>query len=123
MEKQLTLYCINKCWAEHLDYLAYVREGIHLVVLAKESPLDEYHKLAIQGFQEMLARIDCEIVDIFNRVNVQKDGIDLETEGLSGPSSTWTYLMKDSPDQFTNISFLVQAAKRMLGGPWRDVNP
>ncbi len=123
VEKQLTLYCINKCWAEHLDYLAYVREGIHLVVLAKESPLDEYHKLAIQGFQEMLARIDCEIVDIFNRVNVQKDGIDLETEGLSGPSSTWTYLMKDSPDQFTNISFLVQAAKRMLGGPWRDVNP
>lgn len=117
VEKQITLYHINKCWADYLDYIAYVRESIHLVVIGKKNPLDEFHKLAIDAFDEMLERIDAEIVRTFNAVEMKEDGIDMDKEGLKGPSSTWTYLINDSPDQFNNLPFLIKAFTNAISGP------
>src|SRR5258708_30672741 len=40
---------LDRKWADHLRYLADVREGIHLRALGRGlSPLDEFHKEAIQ---------------------------------------------------------------------------
>ena len=30
---------------------------------------------------------------------ITKDGIDMEKEGLKAPTSTWTYLVNDRPEQ------------------------
>ncbi len=116
-EKQLTLYHINRCWADYLDYISYVREGIHLVVIGRQNPLDEFHRLAASAFQEMLERIDKEIVKSFMTVEIGKDGIDMQKEGLSGPSSTWTYLINENPDQFSRLPFLIKAAETAIQGP------
>ena len=117
VEKQLTLYYINKCWADYLDYISYVREGIHLVVLGRKNPLDEFHKTTIEAFDAMLKTIDSEVVRKFNSVEIKADGIDLDKEGVKGPASTWTYLINDSPDQFTNLSFFLRAAGTALSRP------
>ncbi|MDI6704824.1 MAG: hypothetical protein QME73_00990 [Bacillota bacterium] len=117
VEKQITLYYINKCWAEYLDYMAYVRESIHLVVIGKKSPLDEFHRIAIEAFDNMLERIDAEIVGKFNTVEIKEEGIDTDKEGLRVPSSTWTYLINDSPDQFSSLPLLVKAATDAISGP------
>jgi hypothetical protein len=45
----------------------------------------------------MLERIDEEIVATFKRVEIGEQGIDLEREHLTGPSSTWTYMINDTP--------------------------
>lgn len=116
-EKQLTLYHINRCWADYLDYISYVREGIHLVVIGRQNPLDEFHRLAVPAFQEMLERIDKEIVRSFMTVEIGKEGIDMQKEGLSGPSSTWTYLINENPDQFSRLPFLIKAAETAIQGP------
>ncbi|KNY27523.1 accessory Sec system translocase SecA2 [Pseudobacteroides cellulosolvens] len=116
VEKQLTLFFINKHWAEYLEYMNYTRESIHLVVMGRKNPMDEFHKIAIEAFSEMLGDIENDIVSTFERVEITKDGIDMEKEGLTGPSSTWTYLINDSPDQFSNLPHLVKAFSTRASG-------
>ncbi|MHB8127210.1 MAG: accessory Sec system translocase SecA2 [Desulfitobacteriaceae bacterium] len=116
-EKQLTLFYINKCWAEYLDYISYVREGIHLVVFGRKDPLDEFLEIAIEAFDKMVDRIDAEIIRTFNIVEINEDGIDMDNERLKGPSSTWTYLMNDNPDQFNNLQLWFKAAATAISRP------
>jgi preprotein translocase subunit SecA len=61
----------------------------------------------------LLKRIDDEVVTTFNTVEITADGIDLDREGLLGPSSTWTYMINDQPigDVFERIS---RSVKRLL---------
>lgn len=116
-EKQITLYYLNKCWAEYLDHIAYERESIHLVVFGRKNPLDEFHKIAIETFAKMLDRIDSEIIRTFNVVDINENGIELEKEGLKGPSSTWTYLINDNPDQFSNLQLWFKVAATAISRP------
>jgi preprotein translocase subunit SecA len=98
VEKQITLFHIDKGWAEYLVRVADIRENIHLVVLgANLDPLDEFHKMVGREFGDLLRRIEERIVETFCSVEVTKMGIDLEKEGLTGPASTWTYLINDNP--------------------------
>jgi preprotein translocase subunit SecA len=117
VEKQITLYYLNKCWTEYLDNIAYERESIHLVVFGGKNPLDEFHKIAIETFAKMLDRIDSEIVRTFNVADINENGIELDKEGLKGPSSTWTYLINDSPDQFSNLQLWLKAAATAISRP------
>ncbi len=97
VEKQITLLQIDACWADYLTRVADIRENIHLVVLANQSPLDEFHKRAGREYADMLERIDVQIVRTFRSAEITSAGIDLDKEGLRGPSSTWTYLINDNP--------------------------
>ena len=115
IEKQITLYHINKCWADYLDYISYEREGIHLVAIGKKDPLTEFHRIAIEAFDEMIDKIDSEIIRTFNTVAIGKDGIDMVKAGLKGPSATWTYLINDSPSQFSRLPNLIKAAIGKIG--------
>lgn len=117
VEKQITLHQMNKFWADFLEFAAYVREGIHLVVIGKKNPLDEFHKIIIEAFDEMRERMDQEILHTFYRLEVTGKGIDLEKAGLKGPSATWTYLINDSPDQFSRLPFLAKLAVHYINRP------
>lgn len=117
VEKQLILYYINKCWADYLDYISYVREGIHLVSIAKKEPLHEYNKIAVEAFEEMLENIESGMIETFNAAEITEAGMDMGKEGLEVPSSTWTYLINDSPEQFSNLQHLLKAASNYINKP------
>ncbi len=110
IEKKFTLFFINKHWADHLDYISYIRESIHLVVLGKKNPIDEFHRYAIQAFDSMLQAIEEDIVNTFNSIEITDKGIDMAGAGLKGPSSTWTYLINDSEDQFSSAHRIIKTA-------------
>lgn len=95
-EKQVTLYQIDRCWADYLDYVSYVREGIHLVSISRKNPLDEFHKLVIKAFEGLPRRTEEEVIKTFKTVEVTKEGINFENEGLKRPSATWTYMVNDN---------------------------
>lgn len=98
-EKQVTLYYLNKCWADYLDYVSYVRESIHLVNMAGKVPVHEFNETVVIAFRNLVKEIEEEIVSTMSRAEITKDGIDMEKEGLRAPTSTWTYLVNDSPEQ------------------------
>lgn len=98
-ERQCLLHFISSCWAEYLDFLSYKRESIHLVNMAGKIPISEFNKIAIDGYETLLRTIEEETVAILSKADITEEGINMEKEGLKAPSSTWTYLIDDSPEQ------------------------
>lgn len=97
-EKQITLYYINKCWAEYLDYISYLKESIHLVNAGNKQPLFEFNKTIIESFEVFDKDLKDEIINTLRSVEITKDGVDVKKEGLKVPTSTWTYLINDSAE-------------------------
>jgi preprotein translocase subunit SecA len=96
--RQITLWHLDREWADHLGYLADLREGIHLRALGRGlSPLDEFHKEAIRMFSGFLGAVEDRVAETFASVPVTADGADLSAAGLKRPSATWTYLVQENP--------------------------
>jgi preprotein translocase subunit SecA len=118
-ETLVTLFHIDQHWADHLAEIAHIKEGIHLVRLNGQDPLDQFHRRANAAFFEMLRATDTAVVETLLAVEVTEQGIDLEKAGLKGPSSTWTYLINDDPFEETmkvlirNIGFSSVAASSL----------
>ena len=113
VERQIAVWQIDRCWADHLEQMAEVRESIHLFSLGGLDPFFEYQKRASKAYREMLLRIDEGIIARFNATEVTANGLDLEHEQLLGPSATWTYMITDHPvgDVFDRLA---RSVKRML---------
>lgn len=103
-ERQASLHHIWACWADYLDFLSYTRDSIHLVNMAGKIPISEFNKIAIDSFDKLKESIRDEIIATLERAEITSDGINMEKEGLKAPSSTWTYLIDDSPEQLGMIS-------------------
>jgi preprotein translocase subunit SecA len=96
-ERQISLFHIDRAWADHLAAIADIREGIYLTRLGGRDPLHEFFKLASAGYERLEQAIDEGVRQSFERSRITAEGIDLDREGLRGPSSTWTYLVNDNP--------------------------
>ncbi|MBP7175399.1 MAG: accessory Sec system translocase SecA2 [Thermoclostridium sp.] len=97
VEREIVLYHLNEGWAYYLDEVSAIREGIHLTGFAGKNPMDEFHMTIIPLFNEHLQTTNKAIIRCFEEADITEKGIDLEKEGLKGPSSTWTYLVEDNP--------------------------
>ena len=51
----------------------------------------------IAAFADLRARIEDAVAHSFETVEVTAAGVDLDACGLSGPSSTWTYVVQENP--------------------------
>ena len=95
--RDIMLYHLDDNWSEHLALMDDVRESIHLRAIARETPLDEYHRIAVREFKTLAQRAVDDAVDTFNSVQIDDQGAHLEDEGLARPSATWTYMVSDNP--------------------------
>jgi preprotein translocase subunit SecA len=117
MARRVALFHVDRLWADHLAWLADLRESIHLVSLGRKEPLHEFQKAATEAFLGLEKRIEREVRRTLKSLVDREGPVDLDAEGLKGPSSTWTYLVNE--DQFgwgvemlkgTNIGFTSVAA-------------
>ncbi|MFC1636596.1 accessory Sec system translocase SecA2, partial [Planctomycetota bacterium] len=97
VEGGITLFHIDRCWADYLAQIDHIREGIHLFSAGGHNPLNEFHRIVADAFQTLMRRIDEEIIKTFNAAEINEEGIDMTREGLVRPTSTWTYLINDNP--------------------------
>jgi len=96
--RQIVLFHLDRAWAEHLAFLADLREGIHLRALARATvPLNEFNKEAIRAFNDLLATASAQSAETFRTAPITAAGVDLEAIGLKRPTATWTYLVHENP--------------------------
>ncbi|WP_420809072.1 accessory Sec system translocase SecA2 [Amycolatopsis suaedae] len=95
--REIALFHLDELWSDHLAYLADVRESIHLRALAKETPLDEFHRAAIPEFHKIIGEVEARSVKTLEDGEITENGIDLAASGVRRASSTWTYLVHDNP--------------------------
>jgi len=99
-EQRVRLYYIDKFWADHLEYVSYIRESIHLTSLANRNPIDEFHTQIIQAFEQIPAKINRESANMLVKLGGSNDPAMWEKFGLKTPTSTWTYIISDQYLQY-----------------------
>ncbi|WP_156230828.1 accessory Sec system translocase SecA2 [Corynebacterium occultum] len=95
--REIMLFHLDQEWSEHLGLMDDVRESIHLRAIARETPIDEYHRIAVREFKELAQRAVDKSVDTFETVLIDAAGAHLGNLGLARPSATWTYMVSDNP--------------------------
>jgi preprotein translocase subunit SecA len=120
----IVLYHLDHGWTEHLAYLADIREGIHLRALSRQTPIDEFHRIAIAEFAELLPTTYRRAAETFTEAPITAEGVDLDALGLKRPTSTWTYLVSDNPfgsDGQRTLDYVAGLGRKKPSG--RRVNP
>ncbi len=95
--REIMLYHLDLNWSEHLALMDDVRESIHLRAIARETPLDEYHRIAVREFKTLAQQAVDDAVETFRSVVIDDRGAHLDDAGLARPSATWTYMVSDNP--------------------------
>ncbi|MNN21735.1 preprotein translocase subunit SecA [compost metagenome] len=95
VEQRVRLYYIDKFWADHLAYVSYIREGIHLTSLVNRYPINEFHEQIIQAYEQIPAKINSETANMLERLGGSNDPAEWEKFGLKSPASTRTYMIND----------------------------
>ncbi|WP_410770196.1 accessory Sec system translocase SecA2 [Fontibacillus sp. BL9] len=94
-EQRVRLYYIDKFWAEHLAYVSYIRESIHLTSLVDRYPINEFHAEVIQAYEQIPDKINRETANMLVRLGGSNDPEKWEQFGLKNPTSTRTYMIND----------------------------
>ena len=111
--RDVTLWCLDEEWGEHLARLSEVRDGIHLQALAGVNPRDEFHRIALRAFAGYFAAVYDRAEGIIAGVAPDQVG-DIADIGLRRPSATWTYMISDNP-----LGSPMDRAARAAGRWWR----
>ena len=86
---------LDEAWSDHLAVLDDVREGIHLRALARESPLEEFRRIAGELFDPFFDVVYERAAATLADADVTDTAV-VHT-GPRRPTSTWTYLVTDDP--------------------------
>ncbi len=93
----IMLHHLDRGWADHLAYLADIRESIHLRALGRQNPLDEFHRLAVDAFGSLASNGIEAAQQTFETAHLDEHGPGLDLSKLARPTSTWTYMVHDNP--------------------------
>jgi preprotein translocase subunit SecA len=102
----IMLYHLDRGWADHLAYLADIRESIHLRALGRQNPLDEFHRLAVDAFASLAADAIEAAQQTFETSPAIEDEPGVDLSKLARPTSTWTYMVHDNPLADDSLSAL-----------------
>lgn len=95
--REIMLFHLDDEWSEHLAVMDDVRESIHLRAIARETPITEFHRIAVREFKELANRAVDRAVETFESVLIDADGAHLADAGWKRPNATWTYMVSDNP--------------------------
>jgi preprotein translocase subunit SecA len=98
--RQIWLYHLDRRWSQHLAFLAELREGIHLRGLARgltaRSPLDDFHHEAMRALRTFTDDVERDTQTTFTTTKLEDGTLELDRV-IKRPTSTWTYLVTDTP--------------------------
>lgn len=94
-EKRVQLFYIDEFWADHLAYVSYLREGIHLESLASRNPIDEFHAQITEAYEQIPSKINIASENMLEKLRGSNDPAEWEKFGLKSPASTRTYIIND----------------------------
>jgi preprotein translocase subunit SecA len=102
----IMLYHLDRGWADHLAFLADIRESIHLRALGRQNPLDEFHRMAVDAFASLAADAIEAAQQTFETAASIEDEPGVDLSKLARPTSTWTYMVHDNPLSDDSLSAL-----------------
>ena len=80
VEKQIMLQILDQRWKEHLASMDYLRQSIHLRAYAQKQPKQEYKRESFELFQQLLANIKHDVIQLLSRVQIEAPSAVQEAE-------------------------------------------
>jgi preprotein translocase SecA subunit len=80
LEKIITLQTIDSLWKDHLLNMDHLKEGIGLRGYGQKNPLQEYQKEGFEMFEDMVHRIQEDVVQKLFTVEIAREGMVQEVE-------------------------------------------
>ncbi len=62
LERVVMLRVVDEYWMDHIDAMQELRQGVRLQAFANKNPVDEYKRISLDMFEEMIAAIQNETV-------------------------------------------------------------
>lgn len=116
----VVMHAIDKIWIQHLSEIDYIKEGINLVEAAGTSFMrggnEPYHvfvQQAQQVFEQLLVELKAAVVDLFNNVTIDENGIDPSSELFAMTKSTSSYVVADNPFDAIDKRFIASIWKKL----------
>jgi preprotein translocase subunit SecA len=97
LERRAALVCVDRLWAEQLEDIATLREGIHWTRFGNQDPLGVFLKRADAAFWDKIEALDADVAGSLERLARAPGELTLDRAELRGPAATWTYLVNDDP--------------------------
>lgn len=83
IEKTIYLRTIDVLWIEHLNTMTELREGIGLRGYGQRDPLIEYKQEAYAVFQNLINKIESQVLEMLLKVQIQKPNEDQNNRRLN----------------------------------------
>jgi preprotein translocase subunit SecA len=80
LEKIIMLQTIDSLWKDHLLNMDHLKEGIGLRGYGQKNPLQEYQKEGFEMFEEMIHRIQEDVVQKLFTVEIARESVAQEVE-------------------------------------------
>ena len=109
-ERLITLYAMNRCWADHLLFLDSVQDESQMIGRVRGDPLMHYNKKLIEGFENLETDIRALVTQLFCSAIVREGTIRLDEMGVRGPTSTRTYMVHDGTEGYGMLGGLGEFA-------------
>ncbi|HXG51612.1 MAG TPA: preprotein translocase subunit SecA [candidate division Zixibacteria bacterium] len=85
LEKIIMLQTIDSLWKDHLLNMDHLKEGIGLRGYGQKNPLQEYQKEGFEMFEEMVARIQEDVIQKLFTVEIAREAVAEQIEVQSRP--------------------------------------
>ena len=116
----VVMHAIDKIWVQHLSEIDYIKEGINLVDTAgtnfmrgDNEPYHVFVQQAQQVFEQLLAELKAAVVDLFNNVAIDENGISPNSELFAMTKSTSSYVVADNPFDAVDRRFIANIWKKL----------
>ncbi|MBN1891570.1 MAG: accessory Sec system translocase SecA2, partial [Clostridiales bacterium] len=113
--KQIELFALNRCWADHLVAVQSGLDGVEIVSMLKGDPFLTYNQRLIEAFEQFEDHLDQTVVRLFESLKIDDGVVDLPQTGVDRPTSTRTYLVHDGTEE---QAFINDFAMAYLNAPF-----
>ncbi len=116
----VVMHAIDKLWVQHLSEIDYIKEGINLVgtagssfMLSGNEPYHVFVQQVQQVFEQLLAELKTVVVDLFNNLAIDENGINPNSELFTMTKSTSSYVVADNPFDAVDRQFIASIWKKL----------
>ncbi|MFS1437528.1 accessory Sec system translocase SecA2 [Shewanella sp. 10N.286.48.A6] len=116
----VVMHAIDKLWVQHLSEIDYIKEGINLVgtagtsfMLSGNEPYHVFIQQVQQVFEQLLAELKTVVVDLFNNLAIDENGINPNSELFAMTKSTSSYVVADNPFDAVDRQFIASIWKKL----------
>jgi preprotein translocase subunit SecA len=112
LERKMTLNHIDNFWANHLECISLLKEGLHLHLYGKRDPYYVFLKNVDKLFYDGFERMKRELTESFLSLDLNEENLKFDTAEITGSSSSLTYLLDDN--SFTKLDSIVSLMKNVF---------